>query len=63
MVRMSDTGVPLTMLREQYRMHPHIAETVSTQFYVLTTAVRDVDLLKARHQIPGTLSESVGDGR
>ena len=33
MVRMSDTGVPLTMLKEQFRMHPDIASTVSTQFY------------------------------
>ena len=33
MVRMISTGVPVTMLREQFRMHPHISDTVSRLFY------------------------------
>ena len=33
MVRMIKTGVPYTMLQEQFRMHPHISATVSRLFY------------------------------
>ena len=33
MVRMINTGVPFTMLQEQFRMHPDISSTVSRLFY------------------------------
>lgn len=32
MVRLSNSGVPITRLREQFRMHPHIAQPVSSLF-------------------------------
>ena len=33
MTRLVKTGVPMNMLVEQYRMHPHIADNVSNMFY------------------------------
>ncbi|KAF6227424.1 hypothetical protein HO133_008868 [Letharia lupina] len=36
MVRLSNSGVPITRLREQFRMHPHIAQPVSSLSYEAT---------------------------
>ncbi|KAF6232323.1 hypothetical protein HO173_009428 [Letharia columbiana] len=36
MVRLSNSGVPITRLREQFRMNPHIAQPVSSLFYEAT---------------------------
>lgn len=33
MGRMIESGLPYVLLNEQYRMHPHISEMVSTLFY------------------------------